>query len=68
VVDFLVSRHVPQFESLNAFSCILLSARKNKPCEGLADNVVVDAIKLVLLNHSNISIAKIVVNKIEREK
>jgi len=36
VVDFLVSRHVPQSESLNAFSCILLSAGKNKPYEGLA--------------------------------
>jgi len=32
------------------------------------DNVVVDAIKLILLNYNNVSIAKIVVNKIERVK
>jgi len=32
------------------------------------DNVVVDAIKLILLNYSNFSIAKIVVKKIERVK
>ena len=30
------------------------------------DNAVVDAIKLILLNYSNFSIAKIVVKKIER--
>jgi len=32
------------------------------------DNVIVDAIKLILLNYNNFSIAKIVVNKIERIK
>jgi len=32
------------------------------------DNVVVDTIKLILLNYSNISIAKIVVKEIERVK
>jgi len=32
------------------------------------DNVVVDVIKLILLNYNNVSIAKIVVNKIERVK
>ena len=32
------------------------------------DNVVVDAIKLILLNYNNFSIAKIVANKIERAK
>jgi len=32
------------------------------------DNVVVDAIKLILLNYSNVNIAKIVVNKIDRVK
>jgi len=32
------------------------------------DNTVVDAIKLILLNYSNVSIAKIVVNKIDRVK
>jgi len=32
------------------------------------DNVVVDAIKLILLNYNNFSIAKIVVKKIERVK
>ena len=32
------------------------------------DNVVVDAIKIILLNYSNFSIAKIVVRKIERVK
>jgi len=32
------------------------------------DNAVVDAIKLILLNYSNVNIAKIVVNKIERVK
>jgi len=32
------------------------------------DNAVVDAFKLILLNYSNFSIAKIVVNKIERVK
>jgi len=32
------------------------------------DNAVVDAIKLILLNYSNFSIAKIVVKKIERVK
>jgi len=31
-------------------------------------NVVVDAIKLILLNYSNFSIAKIIVKKIERVK
>jgi len=30
------------------------------------DNVIVDAIKLILLNYSNFSIAKIVVKEIER--
>jgi len=30
------------------------------------DNVVVDAIKLIILNYSNVSIAKIVVNKIDK--
>jgi len=32
------------------------------------DNAVVDAVKLILLNYSNFSIAKIVVKKIERVK
>jgi len=32
------------------------------------DNVVVDAFKLILLNYSNFSIAKIVVKKIKRVK
>jgi len=32
------------------------------------DNVVVDAIKLILLNYSNFNIAKIVVKEIERIK
>jgi len=32
------------------------------------DNAVVDAIKLILLNYSNVNISKIVVNKIERVK
>jgi len=32
------------------------------------NNAVVDAIKLILLNYSNFSIAKIVVKKIERVK
>jgi len=32
------------------------------------DNAVIDAIKLILLNYSNFSIAKIVVKKIERIK
>jgi len=32
------------------------------------DNVVVDTIKLILLNYSNVSIAKIVVKEIERVK
>ena len=32
------------------------------------DNAIVDAIKLILLNYSNFSIAKIVINKIERVK
>jgi len=30
------------------------------------DNVVVDAVKLIILNHNNFSIFKIVANKIER--
>jgi len=30
------------------------------------DNAVIDAIKLILLNYSNFSIAKIVVKEIER--
>jgi len=34
----------------------------------LLDIAVVDAIKLILLNYSNFSIAKIVVKKIERVK
>jgi len=34
----------------------------------LSDNAVVDAIKLILLNYSNVSIVKRVVNKIERVK
>jgi len=34
----------------------------------VGDNAVVDAIKLILLNYSNVSIAKIVVKKIERVK
>jgi len=34
----------------------------------IGDNTVVDAIKLILLNYSNFSIAKIVVKKIERVK
>jgi len=34
----------------------------------LFDNVVVDAIKLILLSYSNFNIAKLVVNKIERVK
>jgi len=34
----------------------------------VCDNAVVDAFKLILLNYSNFSIAKIVVNKIERVK
>jgi len=39
------------------------------PCNGAKfDNAVVDAFKLILLNYSNFSIAKIVVNKIERVK
>jgi len=33
-----------------------------------SDNAVVDAIKLILLNYSNFSIAKILVKKIERVK
>jgi len=37
-------------------------------CEDLADNAVVDAIKLILLNCSNFNITKIVVKKIERVK
>ena len=32
------------------------------------DNVVIDAIKLILLSYNNFSIAKKVVNKIERVK
>jgi len=32
------------------------------------DNAVIDVFKLILLNYSNFSIAKIVVNKIERVK
>jgi len=32
------------------------------------DNVVFDAFKLILLNYNNFSIAKIIVNKIERVK
>jgi len=32
------------------------------------DNAIVDAIKLILLNYNNFSIAKIVVKKIERVK
>jgi len=32
------------------------------------DNAVVDAIKLILLNYCNFSIAKIIVKKIERVK
>ena len=34
----------------------------------MPNNAIVDAIKLILLNYSNVSIAKIVVNKIERVK
>jgi len=34
----------------------------------VADNIVIDVIKLILLNYSNFSIAKIVVKKIERVK
>jgi len=34
----------------------------------LFDNVVVDAIKLILLSYNNFNIAKLVVNKIERVK
>jgi len=34
----------------------------------IIDNAVVDAIKLIQLNYSNFSIAKIVVKKIERVK
>jgi len=37
-------------------------------CHCNVDNVVVDAIKLIVLNYSNFSIAKIVVKKIERVK
>jgi len=33
-----------------------------------SDNAVVDAIKLILLNYNNFTIAKIVVKKIERVK
>jgi len=32
------------------------------------DNVVVDAIKLILINYNNVSIAKVVFKKIERVK
>jgi len=32
------------------------------------DNIVVDAIKLILLNYRNVSIANTVTNKIERVK
>ena len=32
------------------------------------DNAVVDTIKLILLNYNNVSITKIVVNKIEKVK
>jgi len=38
-------------------------SRKHDP-----DNAIVDVIKLILLNYCNASIAKIVVNKIERVK
>jgi len=34
----------------------------------VSDNVVIDAIKLILLNYSNVNIAKIVVKKIDRVK
>jgi len=36
--------------------------------QNVGDNAVVDVIKLILLNYSNVSIAKIVVKKIERVK
>ena len=38
------------------------------PYSAKFDNIVIDAIKLILLNYSNFSIAKIVVKKIERVK
>jgi len=41
---------------------------KHESNEGRSDNDVVDEIKLILLNYSNFSIAKIVVKKIERVK
>jgi len=41
----------------------------NRSLDGWAlDNAVVDAFKLILLNYSNFSIAKIIVKKIERVK
>jgi len=56
IKDVIDEQHV----SVNACKCIY---------EHLSvDNVVVDAFKLILLNYSNFSIAKIVVNKIERVK
>jgi len=43
--------------------CIVLEKRSYHP-----NNDVIDAIKLIILNYSNVNIAKIVVNKIERVK
>jgi len=43
---------------------IIFKSKKNK----ITDNAVVDAFKLILLNYSNFSIAKIIVKKIERVK
>jgi len=48
---------------LTKYNKIILCMIKTK-----FDNVVVDAIKLILLNYNNFSIAKIVANKIERAK
>jgi len=42
--------------------------QKKKKWQWHIDNVVVDAIKLALLNYSNFSIVELVVNKLDRVK
>jgi len=48
--------------------CILCHGQILELIENHFDNVVVDAIKLILLNYSSFNIAKIVIKKIERVK
>jgi len=63
-----MSRSTPYIEEFRGLSAnkryLRMFLQKPKP----SDNAVVDMIKLILLNYSNFSIAKIVVKKIERVK